>query len=831
MPRTKRVFISYAREDKPWLERVKVHLAPLIRTGELDAWDDTLIEPGVRWQTSIANALADCHAAILLVSADYLASEFIFSQELPILLRAEEARGLSIIPVIVRPCHIRPDSALGHLQCVNSPDTPAQLMEVGQQELLWTKVADAVESAMKRALQPDRLNFEHHIRIPHQKNAFFVGRREIIQQLHDQLSVRRSAGLSSLGGMGKTQVAIEYIHRFKNDYRDIFWVRCDTPAALTGSLSEIAERLDLPDHQQGRAVASVRNWLRNNDGWLMVFDAADNLENLREVWPEEVNGHILVTSRNPIMHAVGIASPLELTPMTEDEALAFFKVRASRELSDQKELAAASDLARELGYLPLALEQAVAYVVANVSRFDDYLKGYRRRRLAVLRPPIAGGYAESIATTWALNFREVEQAPHSADLLRFSAFLAPRDIPLELIERFASEMGNSLSAALRDVRDDPLLLDETLEPLTRYSLISRNLQKRTYSVHRIVQAVILDRMSDDIQRVWAERAVRIVQKAFPDSNAQDIRKGQALITHAQVCSDHIGNFHFIFPEAAQLLLDAGVFLRRKAQFSESGTMLHQVLAMRENSLGESHPLVAEALDSLARLERAQGRYVEAENTIRRALLIRQTNFGPRHIETAQTLNSLSAIVRDQRRLDEAESLAREALDIQQGALSPENPLIAKTLTTLGSLLIERRQIDEAAALFARAVSIEEVALGRDAQGLAPSLTMLADATRLQGELTRAREIAERALEIEERTKGIDHPDTAFSLRCLSRIYLDEGQTDKAEAILKRAADIRKLALGNSHPLTVQILNEHSLLSKKEAKAVQERTSQAAASTD
>ena len=818
MPRAKKVFISYAREDESWLERVKVHLAPLIRTGELDAWDDTRIEPGAKWESSIENALADCHAAILLISADFLASEFIFNRELPVLLKAEKGRGLSIIPVIIGKCQIRPDSPLKDFQYVNSPDLPAQMMEVGQQEVLWTKVADAVESAMKRTRQPDRLNFEHHVRIPHQKNVFFVGREEILNKLHEQLRVRRSAGISGLGGIGKTQVAIEYIQRFKSEYRDIFWIRCDTPAALTASISEMAERLDLPDRQQGRAIAAVRNWLEKTEGWFLVFDAADNLDNLRDVWPESLNGHILVTSRNPIMHAVGIASPLELHPMKEDEALKFLQVRAGREPTDHTELAAATELARELGYLPLALEQAVAYVVANVSRFDDYLKGYRRRRLEVLRPPIAGGYADSIANTWALNFREVEQTPHSADLLRFSAFMAPRDIPLELIERFASEMGDSLSAALLHVREDPLLLDETLEPLTRYSLISRNLQKRTYSVHRIVQEVILDRMASETQRIWAERAVRIVQKAFPRSDAADVRVAHALITHAQASSYYIARFAFTFPEAADLLLEAGVFLRRKAQFGESGRLLHQLLVMRENTLGESHTLVADALDSLARLERAQGHYADAERTLRRALSIRQANLGPRHLDTAHILNSLSAIMRDQRRLEEAETLAQEALDIQQEALSPENPLIAKTLTTLGALLVEKQQVDEAAALFSRAVSIEEVALGRDAQGLAPSLTMLADVKRLQGDLTKAHELAERAVSIEERTKGADHPDIAFSLRCLSRIYLDEGDLEKADQTLKRAAEIRRVALGNSHPLTLQVMSDYSILQARRRSA-------------
>lgn len=802
-----KIFISYSRQDRPWLERIKIHLAPLIRNGVLDAWDDSRIPPGANWESSICTALAEAQAAVLLISADYLASDFIASEELPALLEGERRRGLTIIPVVLRSCRIRPNSPLAKFQAVNALNHPAQELSQAEQEALWMRVADAVDTAIQKGHVPTPQRATRTFRLPYPRNPYFTGRKEVFLQVAEQLAATGLCGISGLGGMGKTQVALEFAYRQAAQYQHAFWIRSDTPQALSANAADIAEVLDLPDRLQDHAVTAVREWLENKENWLLVLDAADHLEVLQPLWPQSFRGHILVTSRSPIQHRIGITSPIELQPLSDPEALAFFQIRAGRELSETGEISAATELARELGNLPLALEQAVAYVAANRSRFDDYLKGYRRRRIQVLRPPIAGGYAESISTTWALNFREVEQLAQSADLLRFSAFLAPDHIPLELIEEAAPDLGDSIASALRDVLDDPLTLDETLEPLTRYSLVRRNLSNRTYSVHRVVQAVILDGMPIENQKIWAERATRAIQKCFPKGAELDGRKAVRLIRHAQTCANHIAKYNFSFAEAGYLLLDAATYLRKRAQYAESAHLLQQLLKIRESVLGSEHIAVAQVLEDLAKLYRAQGSYDTAESALLRGVQIIEKQCGPRDVESAPLLNSLAAVKRDKKEFQTAEIIAKEALEIQQEKLSPDDPRIAKTLTTLGSLLLERGDIDGAGALFSRAVTIEEIASGKHESNLAASLTALGEVRRRQGDLSSASQLIRRAISIDEDLRGPHHPGLAWSLCALARIYKDEGNSNDAVAVLQRSLEIRQTALGSNHPLTRQIAND------------------------
>jgi hypothetical protein len=205
------------------------------------------------------------------------------------------------------------------------------------------------------------------------------------------------------------------------------------------------------------------------------------------------------------------------------------------------ERTAAEQLAKELGYLPLALEQSSAYMLEKKARFQDYLASYRKQRLTVLNKsrPTATDYPESVATTWAINFREVEKEPAAADVLRLSAFLGPDHIPLELLTQGASHLGPVLSEVLARATDDPLIVDETLEPLTRYSLIHRDVDAQTYSMHRLVQEVVKDKMDAATRQLWAERAVRMVDNVnstekIPKSAIQKVSRVGNLRWHFRV---------------------------------------------------------------------------------------------------------------------------------------------------------------------------------------------------------------------------------------------------------------------------------------------------------
>ncbi len=260
----------------------------------------------------------------------------------------------------------------------------------------------------------------------------------------------------------------------------------------------------------------MQRWLENYSGWLLVFDNADEPGLLEDYIPIDQKGHILLTSRAQLFDNLGISKQVELPKMPPGEAREFLLKRTVRSDMSQSENEAILKIAEELDHLPLALEQAGAFITELKAGFSNFLSSYRTRGLDMFKKtlPVTGKYPKSVATTWLLNFEQVEKTSKaSADLLTASAFLNPDNIPLELIIKGAPELGETISTAIEGIEKDPIVIHELLLPLTRYSLITRDAS--AYSVHRLVQAVIRDRIGKDAERVWAERIVKAMNCAFP----------------------------------------------------------------------------------------------------------------------------------------------------------------------------------------------------------------------------------------------------------------------------------------------------------------------------
>ena len=213
--------------------------------------------------------------------------------------------------------------------------------------------------------------------------------------------------------------------------------------------------LGLPEKDESdsnEVAAAVRRWLGREPGYLLILDNADDPALVKPYLPPDPKGHVLLTSRAHNFDVLGIRKPIGLPVLAPDEALEFLVKRTGREGPlDPAEQDAARTLAGELGYLPLALEQAAAYMVEHEEAFSVYLAAYRAVRLKLLDEmgPVAGEYPETVRTTWKRSFDAVAEAsPASIALLRLSAFFAPDAIPYELILEGASELGEPLASAL-----------------------------------------------------------------------------------------------------------------------------------------------------------------------------------------------------------------------------------------------------------------------------------------------------------------------------------------------------------------------------------------------
>src|SRR2546421_2449732 len=365
--------------------------------------------------------------------------------------------------------------------------------------------------------------------IPYPRNPFFTGQEKVLTQLATTLRTGQATALSQpqavsgLGGIGKTQIAIEFAYRHRQDYQAVLWVLSDSRESLVSGYIAIAQLLKLPekDVQEEQVITgAVKVWLQTHDSWLLILDNADNLALVCEFLPLTFDGHVLITTR---ARATGVqAHRIEVEVMPEDIWASFLLRRAKLialdgELAqvDATDATTAKEVCQELGGLPLALDQAGAYIEEVECSLQDYQQRYQSRRAWLLkrRGEMASDHPDSVATTWSLSFEKVEQRNAlAADLLRVCAFLAPDAIAEEIIVEGAGNLGPSLAL----IAEDDLALDEAIAPLLAYSLIRRNMKKKTLSMHHLVQVMLKDGMDEQTRRQWAVRVVQAVNAVFPD---------------------------------------------------------------------------------------------------------------------------------------------------------------------------------------------------------------------------------------------------------------------------------------------------------------------------
>lgn len=660
--------------------------------------------------------------------------------------------------------------------------------------------------------------------------------------------------VTGLGGVGKTQTAIEYAHRYRNEYSSLLWCVADSRGALASGFSVLARVLDLPqknDSDLSVVGLAVRRWLESNSGWLLILDNVEDLTLVNEFVPTDVTGDLLITSR---LRASGdLGESLELMQMETDEGAHFLlrraKLLANNESMDSvgaEELSVARQISIELGGLPLALDQAGAFIQETPSTLAEYLSLYR---VAGTKLRARRGNApdhSSVTVTFRLAMERVEALhPIAADLIRISAFVAPEAIPEEIFTKGAIHFGHQFAA----VAVDPFEWLAVIEKAGRFALIRRDPTQKTFSVHRLVQDVIKDEMNVEERLTSAGRVVGALNAAFPAPEYRNWPECERLVRHVQLRASDPPTF--APQETVRVLLCAGDYLRERGQFaeadviiqraltiaetptcgdepvakslnllgqlrrnqgrySEAETHLSRALAIRTATLGSVHEDTAASLNDLATLYRSQGRYREAEPLYRKALDIRETQLSPAHADTATTLNNLAELFRDQGRYEEAEPLYRRALeiDLQRGADHPDH---ATTLNNLGALCFLRGRYNEAERFYRECLGIYEKALGNQHRYTATILNNLAELCRIQSRFSEAQPLYGRALQIREEVLGEHHPLTGQSLNNLGLLYYNEGRYSEAESLYRRALAVREESLGTDHSDVAQTLNNLALL--------------------
>ena len=233
--------------------------------------------------------------------------------------------------------------------------------------------------------------------IPYPRNPYFTGREDLLTQLATALKSGTTTALTQaitgLGGIGKTHLAIEYAYQHHQDYQAVFWVRADTRENLVSDFASMARELQLPEKdakELQQTVVAVQAWLRTHAGWLLILDNADDLALARDFLPPSYGGQVLLTTRAQAMGR--LAQRIEVDTMPQEVGILFLLRRAGLlapegllEQASPQDRKQADELVQELGGLPLALDQAGAYMEETPCSIDEYLRLYRTRRAALLK--------------------------------------------------------------------------------------------------------------------------------------------------------------------------------------------------------------------------------------------------------------------------------------------------------------------------------------------------------------------------------------------------------------------------------------------------------------
>ncbi len=531
------------------------------------------------------------------------------------------------------------------------------------------------------------------------RNIYFTGREEILARLREKLTTTDTEGhpqlyaLSGMGGIGKTQIAIEYIYRYGDTYETILWVHADTYQSLLADFVALAHLFDLPEKQdadQHTIIAAVKYWLSTHQRWLLIFDNVDDPKVMGKFIPTRCKGHVLLTTR---CQSVGPhIQNIEVTTLGRQEGALFLLRRAKRiDLHEtaldasERAYTVAQQVYHLLDGLPLALDQAAAYIDETQISFQDYLDLYATHHTALLQMCESGSekqYPFSVATTWQLSFERIESLNSAAaDLLRLLAFLHPDSIPDVLLTTAASELGDTLSQAI----SNPLHFNHLIGALRRFSLIRRNPETKTLALHRLVQTVLIDTMSEEAQYTWAERTLRAVNRAFPSGEFLTWSECQLYLPHTQACAAIVERWQIESLDAARLFSRAGSYLNERGHYTASERLLRLSLAINEKKLSWNHPDLARSLHDMGVLYQVLEQHERAEPLLKRAFAIRELVLPPDHPDLAASYNCIGLLYTTMGKYELAEPLLQKALESRLKALGPIHVDVAESLNELAVL--------------------------------------------------------------------------------------------------------------------------------------------------
>jgi hypothetical protein len=670
------------------------------------------------------------------------------------------------------------------------------------------------------------------------KNRGFTGRRKLLAAVRKRLLAgdRVVQALHGIGGVGKTQLAIEYAHRYATDYDVVWWITAAQPGLIAEQVAALGAALGWaePGTPLQEMRVAVLTELRERERWLLVFDNAENPGDIAE-WLPGRSGHVLITSRAPGSEWAEMAVPVQVDVLARRESVALLTGRVTG--------LAAADAARvaaALGDLPLALVQAAGYMTRTGTTAGEYLELLADQARQLLDVGQPWSYPQSLAAVTCLAFDQLHaEDPAAADLAAVCAFLAPEPIPAAWFPRAAGQLPGPLAAAAAD----PMAWRGVMARIQAQTLA--RLDQRGLVMHRLTQAILRDYLppgraaaaraaahailaashpgDEALPATWSRWAQLLphLLAADPDTTAAAlsrltydtvwylIRRGDARGGHDLARRLHQHRLDQLGPDDPATLAAAatvGVILQAMGRSGEARELDEDTLARYRRVLGEDDPSTLASAIVLAIDLRGLGEYQAARELDEDTLARCRRVLGQDHRNTLASAIGLAIDLTELGEHQAARDLDEDTLARRRRVLGQDHP---STLASAIGLANDLRALGEHRA--ARELDEDTLArcrrvLGQDHPTTLASASNLAIDLRALGQDRAARELDEETLARRRRVLGQDHPDTLASASNLANDLHALGEHRAARELDEETLARRRRVLGEDHPDTLWSAN-------------------------
>ncbi|MFJ9585026.1 FxSxx-COOH system tetratricopeptide repeat protein [Streptomyces acidicola] len=841
---TQRFFVSYAGPDRAWAEWAGWQLQRAGHQVELDRWS---WRTGDDFVQKMNLALDKADAVVALFSRNYFACGRWTREEWS---AAVAVRG-RLVPLAIEPLADEDIPALlagklrKDLHGLDETAATAALLEAvhgpvpssGPVAFPGVVAADSTtESDARHPRLPSSVGLPEVWNV-RRRNPDFSGREAVLTQLRTGLLSGRQAvvqALHGMGGIGKTQIALEYAHRFASQYDVAWWVDAERADQLPVRYTELADRLGIAKSDAGSEANAhtLLQHLRTRHRWLLILDNAEQPDQI-EPWLPEGPGHVLITSRNPDWH--GIAHQSDLDVFTRTDSLAYLQGRMPGMTTERADL-----LARDLGDLPLALAQA-AGVLRSGMTVDRYCQLLATNTADLLDESNVRGYPAPLAATVNIAVARLADGGHpaAAALLGLGAFLGPEPIPSAWLETARSRL-----ASIPGDPDDPMWLRNALQSLGRFGLARTDYD--TFQIHRLTQAILRAQTSPDLVAAIHDDVAAVLAAVNPgDPQSPADWPAWASLT-AHLTTPHVTTAIADRPELRPTLTKAAHFLIRSGlprtahdlsttlhhawstdlgpdhpdtltcaqyvghatvdlgDFTKARPIIEDTFARRRRVLGADHPDTLHSANDLAVTLSHLGEYAEAPRMQEDALARRRRVLGENHPDTLTSADNLAGTLRDLGEYAEARHMEEDVLARRRRVLGEDHPDTLTSADNLAGTMHDLKEYAEARHMQEDVLARRRRVLGKDHPDTLTSANNLATTMHDLKEYAEARRMKEDVLARRRRVLGKDHPDTLTSANNLATTMHALRQYPAAVALLKEVRVSYLRLLGVKHPKTALV---------------------------